>query len=122
MSGPPLTRQDIIRQLALKSGVSPRPAVPPQMDIPATENEMAAWLHRGGKIPAGIPPIGGELHMPGGTFGGEFSDEDIAAFQDAAKKLGLARSLNHLSEIFAHQQPIPTKPDATAVSLPSIPK
>ncbi len=90
------------------------------MDIPATEQEMEAWVHRGGKMPPNDPLAEYGIKTPGGLFGAEFSDSDWAAYLDALKKLGHAKGLQQFSEHLkaANLNTPAVRPDATAVTPP----
>lgn len=70
-------------------GVSiPPQGGPPPPDIPALSAEMAAWLKRGGIISPNDKLAEYGIHLPNGTrVGGEFSDEEMAAYMDAYRKL-----------------------------------
>lgn len=86
---------------------------PTPMDIPAVQQEMDAWLHRGGKIPDD-DTIGGGIKMPGGTYGGQFSGEEDAAYHDASAKMEDAkRHARFAPLIAAMKQTMAAKSDAT---------
>jgi hypothetical protein len=118
MSGPPLSLSDIVRNLAIRqSGTPNQPVAPQPMDTHAVAQEIAAFAHRGGKLRDG-DPYG--IKTPGGTYGGEFSDEDFAAYLDAVKKLGFAQGMERIKPLLALHDQMSQRPDATAVA-PSLP-
>lgn len=100
-----------------RKGPLPASSAPQPMNIPAVQSEMDSWLHRGGRMSPEQSKIGGGLPMPGGTYGGEFSDEDFAAYLDAAKKLGFAKGMQHLQPLIAAHGQMSQKPDATATRV-----
>lgn len=64
------------------------------------KQELDAWHARGGKIRSGdnATKDAGEIQMPGGVYGGEFSDEEMNAYQDAAAKYS-ALLAEHMAEL-----------------------
>lgn len=104
----------ISRLIGLKpaSGVPPKTR-PDPMDIPAVQGEMDAWSRRGGLIHD--DKIGGGVKLPGGTYGGQFSDEEDAAFHDAQSKMEHAkREARFAPLIAAMKQAMAARPDATS--------
>ena len=86
--------------------------------------ELLAWHHRGGKVPAG-QVIGGEQKMPGGLYGGEFSDPEMQAYNSATSKFHDLQAANqsehHLNDASNSAMAKATVPaDNTAVLLKAL--
>ncbi len=117
----PMKLQDLVRALAIRESDGPgQPTAPAPMNIPAIEHEMGAWTHRGGSVDPKMPRLGGEVQLPGGLYGGEFSDEDWAAYKDAARKLDAARGVAKLAPLLERLHAAAKQSsDMTAVNAPS---
>jgi hypothetical protein len=97
--------------LGLEPATGPaQSSAPAPMDIPGSQRELDAFGHRGGALAPNEP---GAVKYPGGSFGGQFSDAEFAAYLDAAKKLGAAKGMDHLKTLLAQHDAMTQKPDAT---------
>ena len=106
--------------LSVRTPSSPEPtAAPEPLDIPSAKAALARRLQLGGKIGPGAPRIGGEIETDSGTYGGEFSEDELQAYLAAARDLSnaedraaMAPALQRLRALAAQ------RPDASTVRKP----
>lgn len=94
--------------------------------LDAFRQELDAWHARGGMIaPKGSPVPQGGIDLPGGVYGGEFSNEEMAAYNHAARQYEdmLAKHLaevrlNRLGQTAASEATVPSDATATKRNVP----
>lgn len=109
-----LTRNRVAKMLRLSPSDDGKPAGHPEpMDTHGTTRELESWMHRGGRLSPN-DELGGGVKMPGGTYGGEFSDAEWAAMHDAYRKLHAAVGQERIAPVVARLHEMHQRPDVTA--------